>query len=125
MSDEVYTVHGYAQKTVDNTVGGMVAKREIVKPARGWVALAPSTLQRLSSNRDLFLEGSNRERKQSEPDVLPVPETIPAVLNGIYSSSQGTTPGTSETPVIAADRQEFLPVMQILPYQMEDGDDDW
>ena len=75
-------------------------------------------------NRDLSLEGSNRERKQSEPDVLPVPETVPAVLNGNHSSSQGTTPGTSETPVIAADRQEFLPVMQILPYQMEDGDDD-
>ena len=60
LSDEVYTAHGYAQKTVDNTVGAMVAKREIVKPARGRVALAPATLQRLTSNRDLSLEGSNK-----------------------------------------------------------------
>ena len=44
LSDEVYTAHGYAQKTVDNTVGAMVAKREIVKLARGRVALAPATL---------------------------------------------------------------------------------
>ena len=59
LGDEVYTAHGYAQKTVDNTVGAMVAKREIVKPARGRVALAPSTLQRLTSNRYLSLEGRN------------------------------------------------------------------
>ena len=125
LSDEVYTAHGYAQKTVDNTVGAMVAKREVVKPARGRVALAPATLQRLTSNSDLSLEGSNKERRQSQPEVLPVPETVPASLNGKYRSSQGTTPGTSETPVIEADQQEFLPVTQGLPYQMEDGDDDW
>ena len=53
LSDEVYTAHGYAQKTVDNTLGAMVAKREIVRPARGRFALAPLTLQRLTSNRDL------------------------------------------------------------------------
>ena len=58
-------------------VGGVVAKREIVKPARGRVALAPATLQRLTSNRDLYSEVGNRERKHSEPEVLPVPETVP------------------------------------------------
>ena len=73
LGDEVCMAHGSAQKTVDNTVGAMVAKREVVKPARGRVALAPATLQRLTSNRDLSLEGSNKERKQSQPEVLPVP----------------------------------------------------
>ena len=105
--------HGYAQKTVDNTVGAMVAKREIVKPARGRIALAPATLQRLTSNRDLSLEGSNKERRQSQPKVLPVPETVPASLNGKYRSSQGTTPGTSETPVVAIDQPDFLPVCSL------------
>ena len=122
LSDEVYTAHGYAQKTVDNTVGAMVQKREIVKPARGRVALAPATLQRLTYNRDLSLEGSNKERTQSETTVLPVPDAVPAALNGNCCSSQGTTPGTSENLVIASNQQEFLPVMQTLPYQMEDGD---
>ena len=82
LSNEVYTAHGYAQKTVDNTFGAMVAKREIVKPARGRVALAPATLQRLTSNRDLSLEGSNKERTQLETAVLPVPDAVPASLNG-------------------------------------------
>ncbi len=90
LSDEVYTAHGYAQKTVDNTVGAMVAKREIIKPARARVALAPSTLQRLTFNRDLSLEGSNKERRHSQLEVLPVP----ASLSGKYRSYQGTTPGT-------------------------------
>jgi hypothetical protein len=67
-------------------------------------------LQRLTSNRDLYSEVSNRERKQSEPEVLPVPETVPAGLNGNNHGSQGISPGTSETPVIAVDQQEFLPV---------------
>ena len=110
---------------MDNTVGAMVAKREIIKPARGRVALAPSTLQRLTSNRDLSLEGSNKERRQSQPEVLPVPETVPASLNGKCRSSQGTMPGTSETPAVAVDQPDFLPVTQTLPYRMEDGDDDW
>ena len=122
---QVHDAHGYSQKTVDNSVGPMVSKRHLVRPTRGWFALAPSTLQRLTANKALYLEGSNREKKQSGPEVLPVPATVPAALNGKSCSSQGTTLGTSETPVIAADRQEFLPVMQILPYQMEDGDDDW
>ena len=100
---------------MDNTVGAMVAKREIVKPARGRVALAPSTLQRLTPHRDLSLEGSNKERSQLQPEVLPVPETVPAALNGKTCSSQGTTPGTSETPVIAVDQQEFLPVIRSCP----------
>ena len=82
-------------------------------------------LQRLTSNRDLYSEVSNRERKQLEPEVLPVLETIPAALNGNNCSSQGTSPGTSETPVIAADQQEFLPFTQTLPYQMEDGNYDF
>ena len=125
LSDEVYTAHGYAQKTVDNTIGAMVAKREVVKPARGRVALAPATLQRLTSNRDLSLEGSNKERRQSQPEVLPVPETVPASFNGKYRSSQGTKTGTSETPAVAIDQPDVLPVTQTLPYRMEDGDDDW
>ena len=72
---------------MDNTVGAMVAKREIVKPACGRVALAPATLQRLTFNRDLSLEGSNKERRHSQPEVLLVPETVPASLKGKYRSS--------------------------------------
>ena len=82
-------------------------------------------LQRLTSNRDLYSEVSNRERKQSETEVLAVPETVPAVLNGNNCSSQETSPGTSEIPVIAVDQQEFLPVIGSLPSLMEDGDYDF
>ena len=102
-----------------------MGKREIVKPARGRVALAQSTLQRLTSNRDLSLEGNNKERRQFQTEILPVPETVPDSLNGKYISSQGTTPGTSETPAFAVDQPDFLPVTQTLPHRMEDGDDDW
>ena len=62
---------------------------------------------------------------QSETEVYPVPDTVPASLNGKSRSSQGTKPGTSATPAIAADQQEFLRATQTLPYRMEDGDDDW
>ena len=82
-------------------------------------------LQRLTSNRDLYSEVSNREKGQSETEVLPVPETVPAGLNGNNCKSQATSPGTLETPVTAADQQEFFPVTQTLPYQMEDGDYDF
>ena len=123
--DEVWTVYRRSQSKVDNTLGQMVSRKELSKPKPGFYSLSPSMLQRLTSNRDLYSEVSNRERKQSEPEVLPVPETVPAGLNGNNCSSQGTSPGTSETPVIAADQQEFLPVTQGLPYLMEDGDDDW
>ena len=123
--DEVWAAYRRSQSTVDNTLGQMVARKELTKPKPGTYSLSPSTLQRLTSNRDLYSEVSNRERKQSEPEVLPVPETIPAALNGNNCSSQGTSPGTSETPVIAADQQEFLPFTQTLPYQMEDGNYDF
>ena len=98
-----------------------MARKELTKPKPGLYSLSTSMLQRLTSNRDLYSEVSNRERKQSETQVLPVPETVPTAFNGKHTSSQGITPGTSETPVIAADQQEFLPVMQTLPYQMEDS----
>ena len=105
-------------------MGSEMCIRDSVKPARGRIALAPATLQRLTSNRDLSLEGSNKERRQSQPEVLPVPETVPASLNGKYISSQGTTSGILDTPAVAVDPPDFLPVTQGLPYQMEDGDDD-
>ena len=121
--DEVWAAYRRSQSTVDNTLGQMVARKELTKPKPGTYSLSPSMLQQLTSNRDLYSEVSNRDRKQSQPEVLPVPETIPAGLNGNNSSSQGTSPGTSEISVIAADQQEFLPVTQTLPYRMEEGDD--
>lgn len=65
---------------------------------------------------------------QCGPEVLPFTDTIPVSLNGNCCSSQGTTPGTSETPVIAVDRQELPSASGSLPCQMEDGDynfEDW
>ena len=120
--DEVWAAHRRSQKTVDNTLGAMVAKKELTKPKPGIYSLSPSMLQLLTSNRDLSLEGSNKERPHSETAVLPVPETVPAALSGNYCSSQGISPGTSKTPVVAVDQPDFLPVTQGLPYQMEDGD---
>lgn len=119
--DEVWAAHGRSQKTVDNTLGAMVAKKELVKPSRGRFALAPSTLQRLASNRDPYLEGSNRERNESGPEVLRVPDNVPASLNGKKLSPQGTTSGTSETPAVAVDQRQLLPDSGSLPYLMEDG----
>ena len=103
----------------------MVAKRELVKPSRGRFALAPSTLQRLASNKDLYLEGSNRERKQSETVVLLVPDNVPTSFSGNSGTSQGKTSGKCRMPVAAADPLDSLPVTQTLPYQMEDGDFDF
>ena len=123
--DEVWAAYRRSQSTVDNTLGQMVSRKELSKPKPGFYSLSPSMLQRLTSNRDLYSEVSNRERKQSGPEVLPVPETVPAGLSGNNHSSQGISPGTSETPVIAADQKEFLPVTQGLPCKMEDDDDDW
>ena len=80
--DEVWAAHRRLQKTVDNTLGALVAKKELTKPRPGTYSLSPSMLQRLTSNRDLSLEGSNKERIQSEPAVLPVPDAVPAALNG-------------------------------------------
>ena len=65
--DEVWAAHRRSQKTVDNTLGAMVAKKELTKPKPGIYSLSPSMLQRLTSNRDLSLEGSNKERRQSQP----------------------------------------------------------
>ena len=123
--DEVWAVYRRSQKTVDNTLGAMVAKRELVKPSRGRFALAPSTLQRLASNKDLYLEGSNRERQQSETAVLPVPDNVPTSFNGNSGISQGKTSGKCQMPVAAADPLDSLPVTQTLPHQMEDGDFDF
>ena len=123
--DEVWAAHRRSQKTVDNTLGAMVAKKELTKPRPGTYSLSPSMLQRLTSNRDLSLEGSNKESTQSEPAVLPVPDAVPAALNGKYCSSQGISPGKSETPAVAVDQPDFLPVTQTLLYRMEDGDDEW
>ena len=90
--DEVWAAYRRSQSTVDNTLGQMVARKELTKPKPGTYSLSPSKLQRLTSNRDLYSKVSNRERKQSEPEVLPVPETVPAGLNGNNSSSQATSP---------------------------------
>ena len=95
IADEVWAAYRRSQSTVDNTLGQMVARKELTKPKPGTYSLSPSTLQRLTSNRDPYSEVSNRERKQSEPWFLTVPETIPAALNGNNCSSQGTSPGTS------------------------------
>ena len=103
----------------------MVSRKELSKPKPGFYSLSPSVLQRLTSNRDLYSEVSNRERRQSESDILAVPETVPAVLNGNKCSSQETSPGTSEIPVIVADQQEFFPASGSLPYLMEDGEYDF
>ncbi len=123
--DEVWAAHRRSKSTVDNTLGAMAARKELTRPKPGFYSLSPSMLQRLTSNKDLYSEVSNKERRQSEPEVLAVPETVPAVLNGNKCSSQETSPGTSEIPVIAADQQEFLPASGSFPYLMEDGDYDF
>ena len=92
--DEVWAAYRRSQSTVDNTLGQMVARKELTKPKPGSYSLSSSMLQRLTSNRDLYSEVSNRERKQLEPEFLPVPDTVPASLNGKYRGSQGTTLGT-------------------------------
>ena len=52
---------------------------------------------------------------------MPVPETVPTLLNGKYRSSQGTTLGTSETPAVAVDQPDFLPVSgELLPLEDEE-----
>ena len=61
--DEVWAAYRRSQSTVDNTLGQMVSRKELSKPKPGFYSLSPSTLQRLTSNRDLYSEVSNRERK--------------------------------------------------------------
>ena len=61
--DEVWERHRKPTKTVDNTLGVMAGKRQLVKPRRGHYGLAPALIQRLKAD---YLVGSNSERSQSE-----------------------------------------------------------
>ena len=46
---------------------------------------------------------------------------VPTSLNGKYRSSEGTTPGTSETLAVAVDQPDFLPVSRgLLPLEDEE-----
>ena len=78
-----------------------------------------------SSVHEKALEGSSREKKQSGGEVLLVPGNVPACLNGNSQTSQGITPGTLQTPAIAAELPDVLPASGSLPYLMEDGDCDF
>ena len=64
--DEVWERHRKPTKTVHNTVGAMVGKRQLVRPRRGHYSLAPALVQRFKAD---CLVGSNSERSQSEKEV--------------------------------------------------------
>ena len=77
--DEVFQRHRKPTSTVDNTLGVMAGKRQLVKPRRGHYGLAPALIQRLKAD---CLVGSNSERSQSEREVSEVPDQVPTVKTG-------------------------------------------
>jgi len=122
--DEVFASHRKSAKTCDNTLGRMTASRQVVKPHRGHYALAPKELQRLHSYRDLYKEGSIRERSQSEAGVCQVPDDFPMAKPVTPEIPKGKTSGTYQIQALPMDLTTSLPLRNALPpYGMEDGDE--
>ena len=122
--DQSFASYGKSQKTVDNTLGQLMASRQVVKPHRGHYALAPNELQRFSSYKAPYEKGSKRERSQSEKGVRQVPGKFPMGKTGTPRIPEGDTSGTHQIPVMPGDLAIRLPVrLGLPPYVMEDGDE--
>jgi len=97
--DEAYTRFQKSSKTVRNTLGSMSNGRhpKIVKPSRGWLALAPAEIQRLQrvsqdslSYRGPYESGGIRERSQSERGFKQCPDLYPDRDFGTNETSQSS-----------------------------------
>ena len=123
--NEAFAAYNCSQKTVDNTLGRLVAQRKILRKAKGRYQLAPATIQQLqSSNRDLYIEGRNKEKSQTATDVSPVPDLVPDVQIGNSAVPIGNMSGNDQNAVLNSDMQESLPLPYGTPQQAAPNWDD-
>lgn len=123
--NDAFVAYACSQKTVDNTLGRLVAQRMILRKAKGRYQLAPATLQQLqTANRDLYIEGRNKEKTQSVTDVSPVPDLVPEVQIGNNAVPIGNTSGNDQNAVLNSDVQELLPLPHGSPQQATPNWDD-
>ena len=109
--DEAFAAHNRSAKTVDNTLSALVKDRAIVRKGKGRYALASATLQRLQfSNRDLYIEGRNKEKTKSVTGVCALPGTVPDAQIGNNEFPTEKSPGNNQIPVPKSDLAEILPI---------------
>ena len=123
--NEAFAAYKCSQKTVDNTLGRLVVQRKILRKAKGRYQLAQATIQQLqSSNRDLYIEGRNKEKSQTVTDVSLVPDLVPDVQIVNSAVPIGNTSGNDQNAVLNSDMQESLPLPYGTPQQAAPNWDD-
>ena len=72
-------------KTVDNTLGALTAKRQLVKPKRGKYSLSPGVIQAFEEE-SLSLAGSNTTKEVGMTEKSQLPDVIPEEIAGTSQS---------------------------------------
>ncbi|WP_320667931.1 AAA family ATPase [Prochlorococcus sp. MIT 1307] len=99
ITSEVYRLHRASSKTVDNTLGAMAGRRELVRPHRGHYALSPAIMQRLSYKTPDKLGGNisktiDMTKKKQLPDHIPEGNSV---------LPKGKALGTHQIPLLTTD----------------------
>ena len=79
-------------KTVDNTLGALTAKRQLVKPKRGKYSLSPGVIQAFEEE-SLSLAGSNITKEAGMTEKSQLPDVIPEEIAGTSQSLLGESGG--------------------------------
>ena len=79
-------------KTVDNTLGALTAKRQLVKPKRGKYSLSPGVIQAFEEE-SLSLAGSNTSKQPVITRESQLPDVIPEEIAGTSQSLLGESGG--------------------------------
>ena len=79
-------------KTVDNTLGALTAKRQLVKPKRGKYSLSPGVIQAFEEE-SLSLAGSNTTKEAGMTEKNQLPDVIPEEIAGTSQSLLGESGG--------------------------------
>ena len=79
-------------KTVDNTLGALTAKRQLVKPKRGKYSLSPGVIQAFEEE-SLSLAGSNTTKEAGMTEKSQLPDVIPEEIAGTSQSLLGESGG--------------------------------
>ena len=79
-------------KKVDNTLGALTAKRQLVKPKRGKYSLSPGVIQAFEEE-SLSLAGSNTTKEVGMTEKSQLPDVIPEEIAGTSQSLLGESGG--------------------------------
>ncbi len=99
ITGEAYRLHRASSKTVDNTLGAMAGRRELVRPHRGHYALSPAMMQSLSYKTPDKLGGNisktiDMTKKKQLPDHIPEGNSV---------LPKGKASGTHQIPLLTTD----------------------